>query len=274
MRLHVNPETGERSWVTPSLDDLLEATAGPELDSTEARNDEPLKEATQRIDTPSDPSIPPISQVSGETLDDSTRSPVSKPWASGQGLQPRAPIVAYTAGRKSILDSFKAGKAPLNGGSSGLAIDATFQTTYWRSDMSDFLLAMYRRYITDALIRRATRPKGKDPFFYIEPCKNWETVQNVRSRGAVLWLPGSESGVRDGAYQTLDVDAKYGMKLTVYNLPWLLGEKELKRLKEEAPTFRMQEIFVLSAWATWAMKNLHMLLWRLQGYLVGQQESP
>jgi hypothetical protein len=183
-------------------------------------------------------------------------------------LRSRAPIVAYAAGKKSVLEGFREGREPLRRGRTGLAIDSTFENTYWRPDMPDLLLAMYRRYAVDALIRRATRPEGKDPFFYIQPCKNWEAVQDVRLRGAVLWLPKSE--VTGGGYQTLDLDVAYGKKLAVYNLPWLLGEEEVRRLEEDAPTFRTQEILVLKAWPTWGMKGLHMLLWRLQGYLASQ----
>jgi hypothetical protein len=88
----------------------------------------------------------------------------------------------------------------------------------------------------------------------------------------VLWLPKEE--VAGSVYPTFDVDAQFGAKMAVYNLPWLLGKDEVARLKEEAPMLRDQELLVLKQWPTWSVKSLHMLLWRLQGFLADSGEKP
>lgn len=146
--------------------------------------------------------------------------------------------------------------------------------------MPELVLGMMRRTIVDTLITRANREHGpKDKF--IEPVSSWETVKDVKRRQSVLWLPRENVDGPDGAtttsdYATLDVDGvQYYRKMAVHNLPWMLGSEEMARLKESAPAmFDQHEILVLKGWGSQSMVNLHLLLWRLQGYLAKTTALP
>lgn len=181
----------------------------------------------------------------------------------------RAPITSYMLSRKSLVDMVggpnKKYLALLLAVRSGMAIAPDSKNAIWRDDMGDMLLRMMRKYATDALTIRGNRlrePKHK----FIEPCPSWKDVEGVRLRGCVLWLPGRKDAAEQ--YTTLDIDgAQYGRKMVVYNLHWLLGEEEVQRLRDSAEVFRDGEIFVLKQWRSMSMMRLHLLLWKLQGYL-------
>jgi hypothetical protein len=148
---------------------------------------------------------------------------------------------------------------------SGMAIAPDSKNGVWRDDMGDMLLRMMRKYATDALTTRGNRPYGPKHKF-IEPCASWKDVERVRLRGCVLWIPEKMDATAQHA--TLDIEgAQYGRKMVVHNLYWLLGEEEVQRLRDSAEVFRDGEIFVLKQWASTSMMRLHLLLWKLQGYL-------
>ncbi|KAH6603246.1 hypothetical protein Trco_008021 [Trichoderma cornu-damae] len=187
-----------------------------------------------------------------------------------EGSRPRrAPITSYTLNRKSLVDmvggSNRKYLALLLAVRSGMAIAPDGRDAIWRQDMGDMLLQMMRNRATDALVARGKRlyePKHK----FIEPCASWKDVEGVRLRGCVLWLPETKDAARQ--YATLDIEGtQYGRKMAVHNLRWLLGEEEVKRLRDSAQVFRDGEIFVLKQWGSMSMMSLHLLLWRLQGYL-------
>ncbi|KAL7784615.1 hypothetical protein V8C37DRAFT_395458 [Trichoderma ceciliae] len=181
----------------------------------------------------------------------------------------RAPITSYTLNRKSLVDMVggpnKKYLALLLAVRSGMAIAPHSKNGVWREDMGDMLLRMMRKQATDALTTRGNRlhePKYK----FIEPCAGWEDVKGVRLRGCVLWLPEKEDAAEQ--YATLDIEgAQYGRKMAVHNLRWLLGDEEVQRLRDSAEVFRNEEILVLKQWGSTSMMRLHLLLWRLQGYL-------
>ena len=133
--------------------------------------------------------------------------------------------------------------------------------------MGDVLLQMMRQQATDALALRGNRLQShEDKHRFIEPCASWKDVEGVKLRGCVLWLPEKKDAARQ--YATLDIEGvQYGKKMVVHNLYWLLGEQEVQRLRESAELFREGEIFVLKQWGSTSMMRLHMLLWRLHGYL-------
>lgn len=182
----------------------------------------------------------------------------------------RAPITSYMLSRRSLVDMVggpnKKYLALLLAVRSGMAIAPDSKNAVWREDMGDMLLQMMRKQATDALAVRGNRlhePKHR----FLEPCASWKDVEAVRLRGCVLWLPEKKE---KGAYQyaTLDIEgAQYGRKMLVHNLHWLLGEREVQRLRDSAQLFRDGEIFVLKQWGSTSMMKLHLLLWRLQGYL-------
>ncbi|KAL7929880.1 Alpha/Beta hydrolase protein [Trichoderma chlorosporum] len=181
----------------------------------------------------------------------------------------RAPITSYVLNRKLLVDTVggpnKKYLATLLAPRSGMAIAPDCKTAVWREDMGDVLLQMMRQQATDGLAARGTRLHGPRHKF-IEPCARWKDVEDVRLRGCVLWLPEK----KDAAYQyvTLDIDgAQYGRKMVVHNLHRLLGGREVQRLRDSAEVFRDGEIFVLKQWPSTSMMKLHLLLWRLQGYM-------
>jgi hypothetical protein len=188
-----------------------------------------------------------------------------------RGMGGRAPVVSYAVSKKRVLSQFKPGKIPLLAMRRGMGVDSSIKSAVWRPDMVNVLESMLRKQAVDALIRRATRGDGQNPHMFIEPCASWDKVKDVKLRGCVLWLPKNE--VKGGGYPTLDVEAQYGAKLAVYNLLWLFGHEEVARLKEEALMFRDTELLVLKQWPTWSVKSLHMLLWRLQGFLAESQSK-
>lgn len=140
-----------------------------------------------------------------------------------------------------------------------------FNNTVWRSDMDDFVLEHHRRTAVDALIYRAKHNTGPD-FKFLQPAANWEEVKTVEKRGCVLWLSDKVDPVAN-SFATLDVeDVKFWSKMPVHNLTWLLGEREVQRLRESSKVFRDNQFIVLKLWRSASMRKLHLLLWRLQGY--------
>ncbi|PNP56167.1 hypothetical protein THARTR1_03692 [Trichoderma harzianum] len=216
---------------------------------------------------------------SGHDVEASAAEPMSTPAAgSNDNVEAseehvrrlrRAPITSYMLNRKLLVDMVggpnKKYLAMLLAARSGMAIGPDSKTAVWREDMGDVLLQMMRQQATDALATRGNRlhePKHK----FIEPCANWKDVGGVRLRGCVLWLPEKKDAADQ--YATLDIgEAQYGRKMVVHNLHWLLGEREVRRLRDSAELFRDGEIFVLKQWPSMSVMKLHLLLWRLQGYL-------
>lgn len=131
--------------------------------------------------------------------------------------------------------------------------------------MAEVVLQTMRREATDALILRAAAAAGSK---FVQPCSTWEGITVVESRGCILWLPDNRDEAAARQYATYDIqDAKYGRKMVVHNLYWLLGEEQVARLRNESEVFRDNDLLVLKTWRSKSMRQLHMLLWRLQGYL-------
>ena len=195
----------------------------------------------------------------------------------------RAPLTFYMLNRKEMLDPL--GPQPkllgkLTGPRQGTAWAHEFRGAVWRSDMAEFILNMMRRTIVDTLITRANREHGPEDKF-IEPVPSWDAVRDVKRRQSVLWLPReTESGPGNSPaysqYATLDVDGvQYYRKMAVHNLPWMLGSEEVARLRQSAPAmFEQHEMLVLKYWGSQSMVNLHLLLWRLHGYLARTMVLP
>lgn len=185
----------------------------------------------------------------------------------------RAPLTSYILARKAVIDAVgarpdKRMQAKLLANRHGMAMVGAPQPrdVVWRSDMGDVVLQMMRRRAVDSLIHRTAR--SPFPYFkFLEPCANWNEAKRVKLRGCVLWLP-NHADAESSQYATVDVDdAKFGAKMAVHNLNWLLGEEEVKRLRDSADVFRNNELVVLKQWRSESMIKLHQLLWRLQGYL-------
>ncbi|KAK5995969.1 hypothetical protein PT974_04389 [Cladobotryum mycophilum] len=219
---------------------------------------------TKRPDEPQDETKSPLAETTtSDEADSSDRRPR------------RGPVTAYTLCRKTIVDLVggpnRKYAAMLTAVRTGMAMAGETRNTVWRQDMGDVLLQMMRRQAVDALITRGNKPhEPKDRF--IKACANWDAVKDVKLRGCVLWLPEKRDAA--GQYATFDVEGvQYGKKMAVHNLFWLLGEEEVQRLRDSAPMFRDNDILVLTQWASNSMMRLHMLLWRLQGYLATPSSS-
>lgn len=245
-----HPETGTAWWAPgPLAFEHVQPTKRPD-ESQEDRDNESDKAA-----------------AAAELV--SASAPGSSDTTTGSARPRRSPITSYTLSRKSLIDMVggpnKKYLALLSAIRTGMAVAPESRDAVWREDMGSLLLGMMRRHATDALIARGNRPHGpKDRF--IQPCVNWKDVEGVRLRGCVIWLPENSDGPRQ--YATLDVEgAQYGRKMVVHNLRWLLGDNEVQRLRDSAEVFQEGEIFVLKQWTSTSMMKLHLLLWKLQGYL-------
>ncbi|KAF4500286.1 hypothetical protein FAGAP_3515 [Fusarium agapanthi] len=191
-------------------------------------------------------------------------------------IERRARIVAYTIARKSMIDliggvSGRKGsrgfqkKMVSHQGMAHLEIDV--ERKIFRTDMGDVLLGMMRRLAVDTLITRSCREGLWAPHKFIRPVASWEEAKSIPGGGAILYIP-EEDMENMNSYATLDIeDASYGSKMAVHDLRYLLGGEELGRLREKSQVFRDHEISVLKNFRSGSMRALHLLLWRLQGYL-------
>lgn len=181
----------------------------------------------------------------------------------------RGPLISYALSRKSIIDSMgregRGGAAMLLKTRTGMALAAKNRRAVWRKDMGDLLLEMMRRQVVDALKSWADIEAEEDNRI-LQPCKNWDDVKDAKPRGCVLWFPDQADAAKQ--FATFDIDgAKYGSKVMVHNLRWLLGESESQRLRDASRLFHDNEILVLKQWKRKAVMELHLSLWRLHGYL-------
>jgi hypothetical protein len=187
----------------------------------------------------------------------------------------RAPFVSYALARKSVIDMIGRRKNYQSRMSarSGTAALRTNNQKVFRPDMGDVLLKMLRRLAVDTLITRSDR-EGKQSDKFIAPVKSWEEAKKHVGRGSILYIPNED--MQDAnSYATLDVEgASYGSKVAVHDLRYLLGEEELERLKSESGAFNDHDILILTDHRSLSMRSLHMLLWRLQGYLALPQVEP
>lgn len=136
----------------------------------------------------------------------------------------------------------------------------------FRPEMGDLILKRQRQTAIDALVYRAKKSQAAEGR-YLQPVKSWDEVKGVLNRGCVLWF-GDRADAKKDAFATLDVqDVQYWRKLPVHNLTWLLGEEGVKELRESSTMFRDNELVVLKLCKSDSVRKLHLLLWRMQGYL-------
>lgn len=194
--------------------------------------------------------------------------------AVANNRQRRSPITSYALSRKSVIDKIggrnRRHAALLLATRTGMAVGSNIKSPVWRQDMGDVLLHMMRRRVVDALISQA-EPERQDKNNSIQVCQAWGDIKDVKHRGCVL-LPSTSRQESSTQYATIDVEgAKYGQKLAVHNLHWLLGDSELERLRSASKLFH-NDILVLDQGKSKSEMKLHLLLWRLQGYLAQPPE--
>ncbi|KAM5356580.1 hypothetical protein ACJ41O_003226 [Fusarium nematophilum] len=225
---------------------------------------EPAGEATEAT-TESTNGVVTEATISPTALDATQETPAKR-------IRPRrAPITAYMLARKTVLD-ITGGRgdrplAKLTAFRHGMASPNKKKVArVWRADMGDVVLQMMRSKAVEALIHRGNRSESPK-FKFIRPCVDWDEAKKAETGGCVLWLPKESTGTT-ASYATLDVEgSNYGAKMAVHDLKWLLGEEEVQRLRDGAGLFRDQELLVLRHWKSQSARSLHLLLWRLQGYL-------
>lgn len=214
-----------------------------------------------------------VEGTSEPTAIEGTSEPTAVEDTPSQEQRPRrAPLTVYVLARMRAIEILSTpGQnhkylSNLTGSRHGMAMQAKGERRIWREGMDHILLKMMRREATNALILRAQ--KSEFPVYkFIHPCEGWEDTNMLYRGGCVLWLPKRAQG-KKSVYQTMDGDPKFGAaKVPVHDLLWLLGEKDVRKLREEAEIFRNREVLVLKPWKSRAMRNLHLLLWKLQGYL-------
>lgn len=187
----------------------------------------------------------------------------------------RSPVTGYAACQKRMIDSLDERRYcnRILSMRTGMAMTMSTRMIVWPKGTGDTLLRLFRQYIVNQLIEFGTLAQA--PFDkFVTPVASWDAIKDVKLRGCVLWLPQKrsapaerEQGQAPNQHATLDVDGvAYGRKMAVHDLWWLLGDREVERLRLAAPVFR-NEAVVLRQWRSLKMMQLHMLLWRLQGYL-------
>ncbi|KAG6131563.1 hypothetical protein E4U38_003879 [Claviceps purpurea] len=184
----------------------------------------------------------------------------------------RSPVTGYMLSRNIMFGLGKSGNQKkshppnLVGPRTGMAMSSRISKAVWREDMGDAVLKLMRCLATDALITASIQSQRKHQDLQnLQPCK-WEEVGDVKLRGCVLWLRGEEKA--EVPVATIKVDgAKYGQTMAVHDLNWLLGVEEVQRLKDSAETFQNHDVLVLRQGQSESIMALHLLLWKLQGYL-------
>ncbi|KAG5997015.1 hypothetical protein E4U54_002458 [Claviceps lovelessii] len=213
--------------------------------------------------------------LSFQGLETKSNSSTSSPSTSTDSPpRNRSPVTVYALSRKSIFDKSGGSKknhgAVLSAARTGMAIGPAVATAVWREDMGDVLLNMMRCRATDALIALSS-PSKNHAYQNLQPCK-WEEVGDVKLRGCVLWLRGEDEPAAHIATMNID-GAKYGQTIAVHDLKWLLGDSQVQKLRSESKLFGGHDVLVLRQEKNKSMMGLHLLLWRLQGYLARSTNS-
>ncbi|KAH6889741.1 hypothetical protein B0T10DRAFT_606253 [Thelonectria olida] len=264
-----HPEHPNQQWLAPgpiSLNVVPSSRPRPRASPTQ----------TQPIPTMADSDT-----LEGSTSDEHGNSSkaneldIGSETSTRRDIRTQAPLTSYCLSRKSLVDSiFSQSKASrrskmlMFARRSGMAA-TTFnrKDSIWHPDMGDLILKRQRRMLVEALIYRAERNVEPD-YRFLQPVNSWDEVKDVEKRGCVLWF-GDTVNPKTDAFATLDVkDAKWWKKIPVHNLAWLLGEEGVKVLRESSTIFRDNNIVVLKLWRIESVRRLHLLLWRMHGYLV------
>ncbi|KAJ4329130.1 hypothetical protein N0V84_000490 [Fusarium piperis] len=216
------------------------------------------------------------SPAESETAKDTIESSAVKDTTSQERRPRRAPLTVYVLARKKAIEIMSTPGlnhkhlSNLTMSRHGMAMLTKGERRIWREGMDEVLLEMMRREAVNILVLRAQNSKAPS-FKFIQPCSGWDDVETLAKGGCILWLPKESQGAKS-VYATLDVDVNWGRaKLPVHDLTWLLGEEEVERLRGEAELFQDQEVLVLKPWKSEVMRSLHLLLWKLQGYLADPQ---
>lgn len=133
------------------------------------------------------------------------------------------------------------------------------QNAAWRVDMHEVIRDHLRGQITSGLLylSKLCEEKGAD---YLIP-ENETKLKLYWFRSCYLWL-GEEPREPFGV---LDIEGTPGSARPVYDLPRLLGEANVERLKTESPKLLTGPLVLVKRRRTENLINKK--LWRLQGFL-------
>ncbi|KAI9823910.1 MAG: hypothetical protein M1832_002228 [Thelocarpon impressellum] len=143
----------------------------------------------------------------------------------------------------------------------------------WREDMADFTMKLLRERVVHELGYLASRSESN----YLLGCKGAMTGETLPYQtGAVLWLgstvpvKGDGAGINPPAYSTMSNGQPSDIQLAVYNLPRLLGDVQVARLRERlGRDIGHEEMLAIKSKS--GCVAAQMWLWKLQGYMQGIQ---
>lgn len=277
------PEPSELGEVEPTVDassvnenDVQQESEGGKMDGRSANEGAPTASSTP-----------------GPLVEDDSDTSDIIPYDQDPEKRGRGHVTGYVLADRPLLrfiGEAKKNAGKLLGGRTGMGYRPAYRNAVFRPDMNDVLLKMMQQAVVDALITRGTASEHFSPQQQIEQVGSWDDVKHVKQRGSVLLLRAdhgatkttTEDGVSNTApfpgYVTLDVSgASYDRKMPVYDLNRLLGTDEVARLRASAPALFGQhggqgrrsgeQKYVLKRKSSRSSTNLHLLLWRLEGYL-------
>ncbi|KAL2037362.1 hypothetical protein N7G274_009847 [Stereocaulon virgatum] len=258
--LATHPETGA-PWHLPKL----------EMQPTPSKSSEASSEATVNRTIPLSP------QAS------STTKPETLP-ASQQSTRAAAGT-HFLASRKVLKD---VSNLPANSYGRLLPFrwkdDSSIKTSevVWRQDMDTFVLEILRKNVMQYLVYLPTRPAA-----YIVGCKDYESISKSHQIGAVLWLGSNpqdegqkglaKEGRESASAPEYSGPPPYAMHyyrsryIPVYNLPTLLGPKNICTLRELKSKPYEGEYAVIKAKRP--TMQARWKLWTLLGYLAGCEDE-
>ncbi|KAK0735419.1 hypothetical protein B0T21DRAFT_186211 [Apiosordaria backusii] len=152
----------------------------------------------------------------------------------------------------------------------------------WREDMDRYLLETMRKRVYEGLLHAAHMAEqgGEDgrPRKYVTKVESWEVVNELKHRQCVLFFGPPEGASFNptmasvpSPISTMAIKgSKFGAKLAVHDMRAVMGKEYLARLRQESELLRDGSLYLLRGQAT---MRLHMLIWKLQGYFAGWEDS-
>lgn len=181
---------------------------------------------------------------------------------------------SHVIARQDLLQGFFITGGKHRGGHFRLAssphVSSLAKSAIWREDMDTAIVDLSRRQIMHDLLYLSQFCETQDRKYFVRVSDAKETG-HLSHRSCFLWLGGENktTGLEEirhgpGQYASLDIDGVPETTRPVYNLPRLLGQENLQRLRSESSSLREGELFLLRGRRT---LTLNTRLWKLQGYV-------
>ncbi|KAK4669541.1 uncharacterized protein QC763_203910 [Podospora pseudopauciseta] len=152
----------------------------------------------------------------------------------------------------------------------------------WRKDMDTYLLETMRKRVFEGLIHAAhlAEKGGSDgrPRKYVTKLNSWNEVSELKQRQCVLFFgppeglpPGPAMASVPSAISTMAIKgSKFGEKIAVHDMRVVLGREHLAKLRQESTLLQDGSLYMLRGQAS---MRLNMLIWKLQEYIAGSEDS-